>query len=485
MPLTAPTPRHVRPRARIGGYTASRGQSASRRRARALGARVALCIGLALTLAGCASAPHQDPAFELLRQDDFTTARAAFEARVDQNPYDTESHRGLGEACLGLGDLDCAERSFREALNLAPSNGRAAMLLGQTLEARGERDAAIEAYAQVPPDASGDVKRESRSRRHELVREKASDWASERIGQESALTADPELDVLAIQPVGVVRATEEFEGFGDALSEFIVQDLTKVQSLTLVERTQLDAILRELELARSGAVDPNTAPRVGKLIGAGRVVTGSVVILDEHELETSLFVTNVPDASLEDDVRRKARYDNDEFFAMQNALVFDILRAIGYEPTQEERILIDDVPTRSIGSFLAFGQGLAAEREGRQDDAREAYRRSLEEDPTNPLAIQGFTAVGGVEGEVAMTRPSGSGSGSYNPYASSIEQTVAEFDEAGLDQADATGDLASDGLFGDDPDDATPSATGDGGLGGGAGLPEPPGLPDDPTGRRR
>jgi len=465
MPETVPTPRHARPR---------------------LGGVIFACVAaLALALTGCGGTAYQDPAFDLLRHEDFTTARAAFEARVAQNPYDTESHRGLGEACLGLGDLDCAERSFREALNLAPSNGRAAMLLGRTLEERGERDAAIEAYAQVPPDAPGDVKRQSRSRRHELVRQKASDWASERIDRESALTADPELDVLAIQPVGVVRATEEFEGFGDALSEFIVQDLTKVQSLTLVERTQLDAILRELELARSGAVDPNTAPRVGKLMGAGRVVTGSVTILDERELETSLFVTNVPEASLEDDVRRTARYDNDEFFAMQNALVFDILRAIGYEPTEEERILIDDVPTRSIGSFLAYGQGLAAEREGRQADAREAYRRSLEEDPTNPLAIQGFTSVGGVEGEVVMTRPSGGGSGSYNPYASSIEQTVAEFDEAGLDQADATGDLASDGLFGDDPDDATPSATGEGGLGAGAELPEPPALPDDPVRRGR
>lgn len=446
-----------------------------------------LVATLPLLLTGCGGSARLDPAFELLRVEDHATARAAFEARVKQNPYDTESYRGLGEACLGLGDLACAEASFREALNLAPSNGRAALSLGRTLEAKGDRDGAIEAYAAVPADAEGSVKKESRTRRHALVREKASDWASQRIQSETALTTDPELDVLAVQPVAVLQGGDEFEGFGDALAEFIVQDLTKVQSLTLVERVQLDAILRELALARSGAVDPETAPRVGKLMGAGRVVTGSVVVLDDQELETSLFVTNVPRATLEDDVQRRARYDNDEFFAMQNALVFDILAAIGYEPTEEERILIDDVPTRSLGSFLAYGQGLAAERDGRQADAREAYRHSLEEDPTNPLALRGYTTTGGTEQEVsAMTRPGG-GSGGFNPYASSIEQTVAEFDEsAGLDdRADATDDLTGGGLFGDDPDDATPSATGEGGLGiGGAGLPDPPDLPDDPTGRR-
>lgn len=48
-----------------------------------------------------------------------------------------------------------------------------------------------------------------------------------------------------------------------------------VPSVKIVERERLEDILKELELGTSGKIDPDTAAKVGKLIGARYLVVGS------------------------------------------------------------------------------------------------------------------------------------------------------------------------------------------------------------------
>jgi len=48
-----------------------------------------------------------------------------------------------------------------------------------------------------------------------------------------------------------------------------------VPSVKIVERERLEDILKELELGSSGKIDPDTAAKVGKLIGARYLVVGS------------------------------------------------------------------------------------------------------------------------------------------------------------------------------------------------------------------
>ena len=48
-----------------------------------------------------------------------------------------------------------------------------------------------------------------------------------------------------------------------------------VPSVKIVERERLEDILKELDLASSGKIDPDTASKVGKLIGARYLVVGS------------------------------------------------------------------------------------------------------------------------------------------------------------------------------------------------------------------
>jgi len=69
---------------------------------------------------------------------------------------------------------------------------------------------------------------------------------------------------------------------GTYISEELVTDLVNTGVLDLVERTTLDKVIGELKLDDSGAIDPATAKQVGKLLGAGAIVTGTITDLQYY-----------------------------------------------------------------------------------------------------------------------------------------------------------------------------------------------------------
>jgi TolB-like protein len=58
------------------------------------------------------------------------------------------------------------------------------------------------------------------------------------------------------------------------LAQMLISDLSALDGVRLVERDRLEEILAELKLAQSGKIDPSTAAKVGKLLGARYMVLG-------------------------------------------------------------------------------------------------------------------------------------------------------------------------------------------------------------------
>jgi TolB-like protein len=75
--------------------------------------------------------------------------------------------------------------------------------------------------------------------------------------------------------------TKSGESFGliGLLNEMAVTEIARIDSLTLVERDRLDALLAEQELALSDLIDTEQAIQVGNLLSANYIVTGSVIEL--------------------------------------------------------------------------------------------------------------------------------------------------------------------------------------------------------------
>lgn len=71
-------------------------------------------------------------------------------------------------------------------------------------------------------------------------------------------------------------------GSGRAATEAMTTHLLKVPDYELIERGQLEKILKEQKLGMSGAVDAATAKEIGKIAGADAIVVGSVTEVQDR-----------------------------------------------------------------------------------------------------------------------------------------------------------------------------------------------------------
>ncbi|MBI3292869.1 MAG: hypothetical protein HYZ73_08710 [Elusimicrobia bacterium] len=79
--------------------------------------------------------------------------------------------------------------------------------------------------------------------------------------------------------VGIVafeNKTTYGQRLGSAATDVLITELAKTGKFILVEREKLQKILEEQQLQQSGAIDPNTIVKVGRLLGLNAIITGSV-----------------------------------------------------------------------------------------------------------------------------------------------------------------------------------------------------------------
>jgi TolB-like protein len=182
-------------------------------------------------------------------------------------------------------------------------------------------------------------------------------------------------------------------------------DLARSSQLVVVNRLRLDAVLRELELARAGRLDSGTAPRVGKLIGAGRLVTGSIGSRPDNNLGVGAQVVNTATGATRPVVA--ATTPLNQIFQAQKELTFRIFTELGVNLTPAERASIEQFQTQNVAAFLAYSRGVQYESEGRFGAAAREFRRAAQLDPSFAMAGARASAMLSLGAALPMTRALG------------------------------------------------------------------------------
>ena len=208
-----------------------------------------------------------------------------------------------------------------------------------------------------------------------------------------------------------------------ALADLLATDLARASELRLVERTRLGEVLRELDLAESGRVDPATAPRVGRLVQARTLVLGgaSATAGRDGSLRLAVRLADVQSGAVEQAVDAAAPVA--DILAAEKALAFRVLDALGVTLTPLERAEIERRPTRDLGALLAYGEGLQQEYFGNFRGAADSYRRAQRLDPS-------FTAAGTRAREARALAEAGTVSPVLVPGIRSVDRAIG----TGLDQ---------------------------------------------------
>jgi hypothetical protein len=147
---------------------------------------------------------------------------------------------------------------------------------------------------------------------------------------------------------------------------------------------RFDAIVRELDLAQSGRVDTTTAPRVGRLVGARRLVLGSLSSGSDGELIVGARIADVATSDVRQAVSATAPLER--IFDAEKALAFQLFRELGIELTPAERAAVEQRPTKNVAAFLAYSRGVRFEVMGDYGAAAQEYQDALRIDPSFQMA---------------------------------------------------------------------------------------------------
>ena len=351
-----------------------------------------LAFGLLLLVGACTTTLNlqENPA-------DYRQEIQALQVRLAADQNDTEALRDLGGIYVRTQQYEQGRPYLQRAYAADSLDAMTTLYLGLAREMTGDATGALALYRRYPEVSGAAHARLMASRFRTLAREQA------RITVRALLSEEEQLNMAQVTTgtVGVFAlnyrgAEVRYEPLGRGLSEMLMIDLAKVDSLTVVERVRLQAVLDELAFSQRSEVDPSSAPRLGRLLGAGTVVGGGFDIVggEAVQLDVAAFDvvlnTPLPDAGEEGPLR--------DLFDLEKAIVFRVVEGMGIDLTEAEQVAIQFVPTRNLEAFLAFSQGLVQEDAGNLRAARQHYQRAASLDPGFGLAGSKVTEMTALEG---------------------------------------------------------------------------------------
>lgn len=345
------------------------------RERRAGPARVPGSVGallLTFVASGCASGGARVPPPEQI---------PALEQRVESHPADVTAMARLGAGYQAQGRLAEAESVLQRALEVDSENADAVFFLGLVYEDQEKPGEAIDLYERyLHLGAPGGMEDRIRDRIRLLRRQELRMAVRDALAREAELaTTPPEPRTVAVFPFRFVGGDESFSPLSRALAEMLSTDLSQTDRLSVLERVRVQALVDEMSLAESGMVDPGTAARGGRLLGAGRIVQGQIQG-DQSRLRMEAAVVDVARADRE---MAPVAQENEaaQLFAMEKELAFQIYESLGIPLTAAERERVSRRFTENIQALLAYGRGLEASDAGRYQEARQHFQEAVSLDP--------------------------------------------------------------------------------------------------------
>jgi TolB-like protein len=171
---------------------------------------------------------------------------------------------------------------------------------------------------------------------------------------------------------------DDYQALRRGLAGMTISELAVNPAVRVVERAQLQAILQEQHLARDSSVDQSTALRLGRLLNARYMVTGTLYdVRGNFRIDARLF--DVETGQILQTRRVNGRLDN--VFELVTQLATQLMTAANLPPLERRADAPPPVrpatgaPTQS--AVMAYSRAVLYADRGDNTRAVEQYRRAL------------------------------------------------------------------------------------------------------------
>jgi len=210
------------------------------------------------------------------------------------------------------------------------------------------------------------------------------DWAKKALAQEATLGTIESSQSVAVLYFHNKTSQKRLNALQKGLALMLITDLSKIDTLFVVERIRVQALLDEMDIGESGLVDKATAPEVGKLLKAYYVVNGDISEGSIKELELGSYLLDVPFKNVTN--LPPAAGSLEELFRMEKDLLFNIVEQLNIYISPAQKKELEMPISMSSPALLALFLGIDYSDKAMFRDAAKMYDRAIAEDPGLQLA---------------------------------------------------------------------------------------------------
>jgi len=120
----------------------------------------------------------------------------------------------------------------------------------------------------------------------------------------------PVVTVLSFSNSSVGPGAKDWDGMSTGIMDIMITDLASGTKVRVVDRERVNKLLEEQNLTKSGAIDANTAIRVGKLFGACYSIYGTYMRLPSGQQTLVIHTTNNETGQIQNPVKIETKNDN-------------------------------------------------------------------------------------------------------------------------------------------------------------------------------
>ncbi len=167
-----------------------------------------------------------------------------------------------------------------------------------------------------------------------------------------------------ILPFENITGQAEHQWIGKSFSEKFTAALIPLAGIDVLERTQIESLLKEQHFSQSMWADIKNTPELGKMAGADRVLLGSYEVVND-QLSVHVRLVDVETGRIDKTIQLDTQGNMDALFALQRKMVQQLTRR--FASTEEKGRLMQDLQklnlTDSLPAHRAYIEAVIAHAE--------------------------------------------------------------------------------------------------------------------------
>ena len=197
--------------------------------------------------------------------------------------------------------------------------------------------------------------------------------------------------VIGVTKFENLTGNQQLTWLGSGIADAITFKFTKVKDIIIVDRTNVEKIMQEIEMGQYGLVDKKTAKSVGKAMGADILVSGNyaqagnkvritakMVEVESHKVLTQVQVTGLMD----------------NIFDLQDEIAIKLIKDKGSDVTiseDEERRITSAHKAKNLSAYEYYTKGQSFYIKSQFYEGIEMFKKAIEIDGNYDLAYTGLS----------------------------------------------------------------------------------------------